>query len=101
MNKSSAQRAGLCLLRKWVVAVAGALTMAPCVQAEFVPLPINTASFNEDVVVERTAPGPVPLATSASMDSGWTNTGYAWYEQGYNLTWPATGLPAPGEIIIS
>lgn len=70
-------------------------------RGDFLPMPLTPESFNHDLVVERSAPGPVLPATTASMDTGWTNTGYSWYERGYNRDWPATGLRAPGTIITS
>jgi len=70
-------------------------------RADFIPIPLTSDSFNQDVVVEKTAPSPIVPVTTASMDSGITNTGYGWYEKGYNLDSPATGLPSPGSVIAS
>jgi len=33
------------------------------------------------------------------MDAGPSNTGNSWYERGYNISAPTTGLPAPGSTI--
>jgi hypothetical protein len=64
----------------------------------FVPIPLTSGSFNQDVVVERSAAAPVQAGgyTSASMDSGLGNAAYSWYEQGYNTASPSTGLPVAG-----
>ncbi len=74
------------------------LALASCVQADFVPIPLTPSSYSRDIVVENTAPAPVtPGAyTTASMDSGLGNSAYSWYEQGYNLANPTTGLPPAG-----
>jgi hypothetical protein len=61
--------------------------------AGFVPIPLTPDSFNEDVIVEKNAPSPVVPVTTASMDTGADNTGYAWCERGYIVEWPAIGLP--------
>ncbi|HEY3914253.1 MAG TPA: glycoside hydrolase family 76 protein, partial [Verrucomicrobiae bacterium] len=61
-------------------------------------MPLPSGSYNQDVVVENTAPAPlIPGGyTTASMDAGVQNSGTSWYEEGYNSTAPTTGLPAPG-----
>src|SRR5436189_9676 len=66
--------------------------------ADFVPIALTSASYNQDMVVEKTAPAPVVPGgyTTASMDSGLGNSSTSWYEQGYNSASPATGLPAAG-----
>ena len=79
----------------WVI-VALASTLSA--QAAFTPIPLTSQSYNQDVVVEKTAPAPAIGGgyTSASMDSGTNNTGTSWYEQGYNTASPTTGLPPAG-----
>ena len=67
--------------------------------ADFVPVPLTSSSFNQDVVVEKGAPPPVVPVTTASMDTGIDNTGFAFCERGYNVDWPAIGLPAPDSIL--
>jgi hypothetical protein len=79
----------------------GAALLAGHARADFVPIPLTTDSFNHDIVVEKTAPPPLMPATTASMDAGSANTGYAWYERGYNSLWIATGLPIAGSIFTS
>jgi hypothetical protein len=75
------------------------ITLAGPARAAFVPIPLTTDSFNQDVVVERTASPPIVPVTTASMDAGAANTDFTWFERGYNTDWPATGLPVAGSII--
>jgi len=78
------------------------LVVAPAGATGFASVPLTTGSYNEDMVVEHTAPAPPEGAhTTASMDAGVANTGTSWYEQGYNSAAPATGLPAASSTITS
>jgi hypothetical protein len=65
-------------------------------RADFEPIALTPESFNQDIVVENTAPAPAGRVTRASMDGGTNNTGATWYEVGYNLSAPTTGIPAAG-----
>src|SRR6266850_8486155 len=69
-------------------------------RADYAPIALTSGSYNQDVVVENTAPAPVVAGgyTTASMDNGVANSMYSWYEQGYNTTNPTTGLPLAGAI---
>jgi hypothetical protein len=69
--------------------------------AGFSPIPLTPDSFTHDVVIERTAPSPLVPVTTASMDTGTNNSGYSWYERGYNLDFITTGLPVAGSIYFS
>src|SRR5262245_28274399 len=73
-------------------------TWAVSLRADFVPVALTSTSYNQDMVVERTAPAPIIPGgyTTASMDSGIGNSATSWYEQGYNSVAPATGLPSAG-----
>jgi predicted alpha-1,6-mannanase (GH76 family) len=62
--------------------------------AAFVPIPLSSGSFNEQMIV-TTGGG----ATTATMDNGPTNINNTWYETGYNAGAPATGLPHAGTSI--
>ncbi|HEX3717517.1 MAG TPA: glycoside hydrolase family 76 protein [Verrucomicrobiae bacterium] len=66
-------------------------------------MPMPSGSYNQDVVVENTAPAPVIPGgyTTASMDSGIGNSGTSWYEKGYNSAVPTTGLPPAGSTFTS
>jgi hypothetical protein len=79
----------------------GTLLLSQITRADFVPIPLTSDSFNQDIVVENTAPPPVMPVTTASMDAGTGNTNFSWYERGYKLDAPTTGLPAAGSIIAS
>src|SRR6266498_1606128 len=70
-------------------------------RGDFVPIVLTSDSFNQDVVVEKTAPPPIVPVTTASMETGVTNTGFGWYERGYNLLSPGTGLGSPAWVIVS
>lgn len=69
-------------------------------RADFAPIALTSGSYNQDVVVENSAPAPVIANgyTTASMDNGVANTQYSWYEQGYNTANPTTGLPPAGSL---
>jgi hypothetical protein len=77
------------------------LNFASLARADFQPIHLTVDSFNQDVVVERTAPPPVVPVTTASMDEGSSNAGFTWFERGYLPDWPATGLPEAGSILTS
>jgi hypothetical protein len=79
----------------------GTLFLVKIVRADFVPIPLTSDSFNHDIVVEKNAPPPLMPATTASMDAGTANTGYSWYERGYNPNWTSTGLPLAGSTFSS
>ena len=72
------------------------LTLATGTSAEFLPITLTPESYNQDVVVERTAAPPLVPVTTASMDGGLANTNFTWYERGYRVDWPTTGLPKAG-----
>jgi hypothetical protein len=74
-----------------------------CARAGFSPLVLTSGSYNQDMVVEATAPAPVISQgyTSASMDNGVGNSGTSWYEVGYNSADPATGLTNAGAVFSS
>jgi predicted alpha-1,6-mannanase (GH76 family) len=79
----------------------GVTIFAACIaRADFVPIALTSGSYNQDMVVENSAPAPVVAGgyTTASMDNGVANTQYSWYEQGYNTANPSTGLPPAGSL---
>jgi hypothetical protein len=67
--------------------------------AGFTPVTIDTNSFNEDVVVEASAPQSLNDVVTATMDGGTNKTGNTFYEVGYNPAAPLTGLPAHGSVV--
>ncbi|HXC37107.1 MAG TPA: hypothetical protein VNV43_14610, partial [Candidatus Acidoferrales bacterium] len=90
-------------LRSLTVATPLLLVFVQASQADFTPIPLATGSYNQEMIVPATAPEPaVPGGyTTATMDNGTTNTSTTWYEEGYNVTNPASGLPHPGTTFIS
>ena len=81
---------------KLIPVLSFALLGAAVARADFDPIPLTPGSFNQDIVVEKTATSPGGRSTTASMDAGTNNTGASWYEVGYNTSAPATGIPAAG-----
>ncbi len=84
-------------------AAALALAFASAARAGFAPIALTSGSYNQDMVVESTAPAPVVAGgyTTASMDAGIGNSGTSWYEVGYDSAAPTTGLPAAGSTFTS
>ncbi len=76
--------------------VAGSLAA----RADFTPITLAPETFNQDIVVEKEAIH-APISTTASMDDGSANTGFGWYEMGYNLDSADTGLPVAGSTVMS
>src|SRR4051812_4440894 len=78
------------------------LTTVVLSRGAFTPFQLNTNSFNHDIVVEANAIHARSIgATTASLDAGTNNTGFTFYEQGYNADSGGSGLPAPGSTISS
>ena len=73
-----------------------AVTGINVAHAQFGPVRLDPASYNQDMIVER----PLP-ATTASLDNGPANTGASFYEQGYYVNDTTTGLPPAGTTIVS
>jgi hypothetical protein len=69
--------------------------------AAFEPINLTTNSFNRDIVVEKEAPTPVVPVTTATMESGSSNSGFSWFERGYLPEWPAAGFPEAGSVLTS
>ena len=70
-------------------------------RADFEPLTLTLDSYNQDVVVENSAPPAIVPVTSASMDQGTTNQGFTWFERGFLREYPTTGLPLAGSLFTS
>ncbi|MGI8966673.1 MAG: immunoglobulin domain-containing protein, partial [Limisphaerales bacterium] len=69
------------------------------VRAAFTPIPLAPASYNADVIVEKTAIPSLKVVTTASVDQGTANGANTWMEAGFDPANPTFGLPAPGAII--
>jgi hypothetical protein len=70
----------------------------------FNPISLDTNSFNADMVMEAAAAaGARPLTnnTTASMQSGNANSGFTYYEMGYDPSNPTTGVPNAGTTFTS
>ena len=80
-----------------VAAVVSAVTA----QAQFNPLPITPESFGYDIVVEKEAMHPFLQASTASLDGGTANSGFTFYEAGYNPDAFETGIPNAGTTATS
>jgi hypothetical protein len=89
-----------CLNATWL-SILATVALSMSAVADLLPIPLTPESFTHDVVIERTAPPPLLCVTTASMDTGTNNSGYSWYERGYNLDFITTGLPAAGSIYTS
>jgi hypothetical protein len=77
------------------------IVLAAPVRGDFVPIALTPDTFNQDMIVERTAPAPLLPASTASMEAGFANTGTTFYERGYVPDYPSTGLYPAGSIISS
>ena len=67
--------------------------------AGFSPIAINPSSYNQDPVVEATAPKSLNDTVTFTMDGGTNKNGATWYERGYNVASPATGVPTAGSFV--
>src|SRR3954466_11004855 len=80
-----------------------ALITATTARADFAPVVITPDSYNQDLIVEKTASAPVIPGgyTTASMDGGTNNNGDTWNEAGYFADNPTVGLPVAGSTFTS
>jgi hypothetical protein len=84
-----------------LMAIGLAFVCAGAARADFNPVALTPSSYTFDIVVEKTAPGPLPYCLSASQGGG-TNLGDStWFEQGY---WRSPnqniGVPHPGQTFV-
>jgi predicted alpha-1,6-mannanase (GH76 family) len=78
------------------------VVVTPASGGRFAPISLTPGSYNEDMVIESNAPSvPEGKYTTASMDTGVTNIGNGWYEQGYDASAPTSGLPPAGSNVTS
>lgn len=75
------------------------VVVTPASGRSFTPMSLLPGSYNQDMIVERTAPHPPASDTTASMDAGTGNNANSWYERGYDTAAISTGLPPAGSII--
>lgn len=88
------------MLRSSIVPLGIALASSLVAHAQFSPLVLTPESYTYDVIVEKEARRIAP-ATTASLDGGTNNTGATFYERGFNINFPETGLLAAGEVVVS
>ena len=86
---------------KPIIALGIALASAMAAEAQYTPISLTAGSYNKDIVVEQSAPHIPAQPTTASMDNGSGNTGYGWYERGFDTSATATGVPAAGSTFTS
>jgi hypothetical protein len=82
-----------------LVSLALGLAGAAVTQAQFAPLPLTPDSYNYDIIVEKGATPPPAAASTATLDAGTNNTAFTYYEQGFNVNSPTSGLPPAGSTI--
>lgn len=82
-----------------VVAVILASASASITNAAFNPIPIQTSSYNADLIVESNATPVLRAVTTATLDNGTNNTASTWYEIGYDTANPTFGLPLAGSVV--
>jgi hypothetical protein len=87
------------LFRTLLLAGGAAFALCSPARADFAPIALNPASFNNDPVIEIGAPLAINAAVTASMDAGTNKDGATLYERGYNLANPTTGLPLAGSLV--
>ena len=85
---------------KNLVSILLGLASVAIARAQFAPLQLTPESYNYDIIVEKTAPRPA-VASTATLDAGTNNTASTFYEMGFNLNSPSSGLPAPGTTFAS
>lgn len=78
-----------------------ALALTTFARAQYAPISVTQSSYNEDIVVEQSAPHVAAQPTTASMDNGTGNTGNGWYERGYDTAASTTGVPNAGSTFTS
>src|SRR4051794_24833762 len=85
-------------MKSKLIPLALALTLASAARADYNPIALTPGSFTFDIVVEKTAPLPEISKglTTATMDQGVAGAGNTFYEIGFNVANPTTGIPHPG-----
>lgn len=74
----------------------GWLAVVGTLPAAFLPIAIQTNSYNADLIVEQSATPQLTMATTATLDAGTNNHGATWFETGFDTNNPGNGLPAAG-----
>ena len=87
------------LLNLAAVILAGLSTSVA--NAAYTPIPLQTSSYNADVIVESNATPALRCVTTATLDNGTNNTASTWYEIGYDTANPSFGLPAANSVVVA
>src|ERR1035441_10939171 len=69
-------------------------------RADFTPVPLDPTSFNQDPVIEKTAPLMLNDYVTVTPDTGTNKTGNTWYEIGYNTVNAPSGFPAHASMLV-
>jgi hypothetical protein len=85
--------------RTLLLAYGAVFALSSSVRADFAPIALNPASFNNDPVVEVGAPVAINTTVTATIDGGTNKGGATLYERGYNLAAPTTGMPLAGSVV--
>ena len=85
-------------MKSTFIPLALALAVINNARADFNPIALNPASYNHDVVVEKTAPRTLSDAVNATQDGGTNKTGNTWFEVGY-YPGHTNGLPAHDALV--
>jgi len=75
--------------------------IASVTNAAFTPIPLQTSSYNADIVVESNSSPVLKCVTTATLDNGTNNTASTWYEVGYDTANPSFGLPAANSVVVA
>jgi len=67
--------------------------------SDFTPIALDPSSFNQDPVIEASAPRTFNEVVTVTPDGGTNKTGNTWYEVGYMTN--STGLPAHNSLVIT
>ena len=88
-------------MKRTLVPLTIACACVGMVRADFDPIPLTPGSFTHDMIVEKTAPSPLNLLVSGTMDGGTNNNGWTWFEQGWLAGAPPAGLPQHGTTFVA
>jgi hypothetical protein len=83
-------------MKKLLLSIAVAATLATTARADYNPIALLTNSFNADVIVESNAPAPLSAYTTGTIDQGTNNQQNTLYEVGWNQNQPWCGVPLHG-----
>src|SRR5438270_11264251 len=74
------------------------LVAASLSQAAYLPIPIQSSSYNADAIIESNATPRLDVVTTATVDNGTNNTSNTWIEQCYDTGNPDNVLPPTNTV---